>query len=271
MTIDWNIERITAGDVEIEYRAGGNGPALFLFQGIDEGFEVLPYHEKLAEHFFLLLPSLPGFGRSSLPKWMDNVEDLVYLMLDLIALLRPGRVHLMGAGFGGWIAAEMAVRSQENLDRLILVDAFGIKISEPWVRDIADIFVISHEELLRLAWHDPDKAQGIQPPGTPGLSQRELVDALRRRQTAHMLGWNPFMHNPKLRRRLARIRIPTHVIWGESDRVVSPAYGRIYHESIPGSRFTTISEAGHYPYLEQPDKFAAIATQFLKVSHMEMG
>lgn len=264
MGIDWRIERVSVGDVELEYRAGGSGPPLFILQGIDDGFEVLPYHEKLAAGCSVLLPSLPGFGRSTLPKWMDSVEDLVYLLLDAVARLCPGPVHLLGAGFGGWIAAEMAVRCQGNVDRLVLADAFGIKISEPWVRDIADIFVANYEELLRLAWHDPAKAKGVKIPGTPGLSQEELVEALRRRQTAHMLGWNPFMHNPKLRRCLARIKNPTLIVWGESDRVVSLEYGRVYHESIPGSRFTTISEAGHYPHLEKPEEFAAVVTEFLK-------
>ncbi len=263
MGVDWRIGSVSVGDVEIEYRVGGSGHALLLLQGIDDGFEVMPYHEKLAASCSVFLPSLPGFGRSLLPKWMDSAEDLVYLMLDAIARLDLGPVHLLGAGFGGWIAAEMAVRCQGNVDRLILADAFGIKVSEPWVRDIADLFVMNYDELLRATWHDPAKAKGTKAPGTPGLSQEELVVALRRRQTAHMLGWNPFMHNPKLKRRLARIKNPTLVVWGKSDRVVSPEYGRIYHESIPGSRFKIISRAGHYPYLEQPEEFARALTEFL--------
>jgi len=264
MGVDWRIGSVSVGDGELEYRAGGSGSPLFLLQGIDDGFEILPYHEKLAAHFSLLVPSLPGFGRAPLPQWMDSSEDLVYLMLDAIARLDLGPVHLLGAGFGGWIAAEMAIRGQDNIDRLVLVDAFGIKISEPWVRDIADLFVMNYDELLRATRHDPAKANGVKAPGAPGLSQEELVEALRRRQTAHMLGWNPFMHNPKLKRRLARVKIPTLVVWGESDRVVSLEYGRIYHESIPGSRFKIISRAGHYPYLEQPEEFARAVTEFLK-------
>jgi len=265
MGVDWRIESVSVGDVELEYHIGGSGPPLVLLQGIDDGFEILPYHEKLAACCSVLLPSLPSFGRSPLPKWMDSAEDLVYLMLDAIARLDLGPVHLLGAGFGGWIAAEMAVRGQDNINRLVLADAYGIKVSEPWVRDIADLFVMNYDELLRATWHDPAKAKGIKAPGTPGLSQKELLEALRRRQTAHMLGWQPFMHHPKLKRRLARVKIPTLVIWGESDRVVSLEYGRIYHESIPGSRFKIISRAGHYPYLEQPEEFARAVTEFLGV------
>lgn len=264
MTPEWNIEHASVGELELEYRTMGSGRTLFLLSGIDDGVDSLPYQQRIAEHFSLILPSLPGFGRSPLPNWIDCVEDLVYLMLDAITELHRGRVHLLGTGFGGWIAAEMAVRSQENLDRLVLADAFGIKVSEPWERDIADIFVLSPEEYVQLAWHDPSRANAIKAPGTPGLSREELVQALSRRETAHRLGWKPFMHNPKLRRRLARIKIPTLVLWGESDRIVSPEYGRSYHASIPGSRFETIARSGHYPHLEQPDEFARLVTEFLE-------
>ena len=86
---------------------------------------------------------------------------------------------------------------------------------------------------------------------------------LRNRQSAALFAWKPFMHNPKLRTWLRRIDVPTLVLWGESDRIVTPAYGRAYADSIPGARFQTIPAAGHYPYLEQPEAFTAALTAFL--------
>ena len=263
MGITWQEEKKTVGDVTLQLRVGGKGSPLLLLQGIDDGFEQLPYHDRLAEDFRVFLPSLPGFGRSELPKWMDNVDDLVYFVLDLIEHLDSGPVNVLGAAFGGWVAAEIAVRCQDHLSRLVLVDALGLKISEPWTRDITDIFVMSHEELARLAWHDPARAREMKVPGMPGLDPEHLVECLRRRQTIHMLGWQPFMHNPKLRRRLARIKVPTLVVWGESDRVVPPEYGRAYHLAIPGSRFKTIPRAGHYPYREQGEEFVRVVKEFL--------
>jgi len=70
------------------------------------------------------------------------------------------------------------------------------------------------------------------------------------------------MHNPKLRR-LARIDRPTLVLWGESDRIVRPEYGRVYAQLIPGARFQTIPAAGHYPYLERPEAFVSAVAAFL--------
>lgn len=260
MPTTWKNEKISLGEVELEYRVGGNGPPLLLLQGVDDGFEHLPYHDGLAETYRVLVPALPGFGNSRRPAWIDSVDDLSYLLLDFVEASELGPVTLLGAGFGGWVCAEMAVRCRHGLQGLILADAYGIKVSGPTVRDIADIFVLAHDELAEIAWHDPARAREIKVPGTPGMTQDELLESLRRRETAHTIGWRPFMHDPKLKRRLARINIPTLVVWGESDRVVSPEYGRAYHEAIPGSTFKIISRSGHYPYRERPEEFVQVVT-----------
>jgi len=263
MGTSWQEEQFVVDGVTLSCRVGGSGSPLLLLPGIDDGSEWLSCHQALANHFRVLLPALPGFGRSELPRWMDSVDDLAYFMLDLIERLSLRPANLLGVGFGGWVAAEMAVRCQHELRRLVLADAFGIKVSEPWVRDIADIFVLTHEQLAQLAWHDPAAAKDVKVPGSPGLSEDDLLESLRRRQTVQMLGWKPFLHNPKLLGRLARIRVPTLVVWGESDRIVSPEYGRAYHKAIPGSRFKTIPRAGHYPYRERPEEFVRAVTEFL--------
>jgi len=64
------------------------------------------------------------------------------------------------------------------------------------------------------------------------------------------------MHNPKLKARLHRIRIPTLFLWGSADRILNENYGRAYCAAIAGARFETIDRAGHFPHIEQPDEFA---------------
>src|SRR5438270_616871 len=75
--------------------------------------------------------------------------------------------------------------------------------------------------------------------------------------------WEPYMHNPKLKRRLHRIKVPTLVIWGENDGITPLAYGRSYAEHIPSATLAVIAQAGHYPHLEQPDAFLKHLRQFL--------
>jgi len=261
---DWRQERVSVGGLTVDLREKGDGPPLLVLHGEEVGREVLPFHEGLAEQFRVMVPSLPGVGGSELPEWVDSVDDLAYIFLDLVEHLNSGKVNLLGSGFGGWIAAEMAVRSQSHLQKLVLAGSVGIKISDPWVRDIADLFVLSYDEWIRLTWHDPEGAKEMKAPGAPDLSHEELLEALRDRQTILMLGWRPFMHNPKLRRRLSRIKVPTLVVWGESDRVVKPDYGRAFHEAISGSKFSLIPRAGHYPHIEQPGEFVNAVKEFLR-------
>jgi len=263
MAADWRQERVSVGGVTVDLRGKGEGPPLVILHGDEVGRQVLPFQESLTEKFRVLVPLLPGVGGSDLPEWVDSVDDLAYVFLDLLEQLNLGEVNLLGSGFGGWVAAEMAVRSQSHLQNLILADSVGIKISDPWVRDIADLFVLSYNEWIRLTWHDPTGAKKMKAPGAPDLGQEELLATLRDRQTVLMLGWRPFMHNPKLPRRLARIKVPTLVIWGESDRVVTPDYGRAFHQAIPGSRFSLIPRAGHYPHIEQPEEFVNAVKEFL--------
>lgn len=242
----------------------GQGAPLLVVHGVDGSDGVLPFHDGLAERRRVIAISLPGFGRTELPRWMDTVDDVAYLLLDLLEQLEVGAVDLLGLGFGGWVAAEMTVRCQDRLRRLVLADAVGIKVGGAETRDIADTLVLGYEEAARLAWHDPAAAPGMTWPGAPGLSEAALTGVLRALETVSLLGWKPFMHNPKLQGRLHRIKIPTLVLWGQSDRVVSPDYGRAFQHAIPGARFEAIPRAGHYPHRERPDDFVRAVTAFLR-------
>ncbi len=263
MPVTWREEYPTVDGVKLPCWVAGDGPPLLILHGADGGDGLLPFHDGLASRFRVLAPSLPGFGQTELPVWMDSVDDMAYFSLDLVEALGLNPVNVLGIGFGGWVAAEMAVRCQDRLRRLVLADALGIKISDRETRDIADIFTLTPEEAVRLLWYDPQAAEGVKLPGTPGLTEEEMMPVLRARQTINLLGWKPFMHNVKLRRRLGRIKLPTLVLWGEADGVVSPEYGRAYHQAIPGSRFQIISRAGHYPHRERPDAFVRSVTAFL--------
>ena len=263
MATDWRQLQVSVGGITLDLREKGEGPPLMVLHGEEVGRQVLPFHDHLAELFHVFVPSLPGVGGSELPEWVDGVDDLAYVFLDLLEQLNLGKVNLLGSGFGGWIAAEMAVRSQSHLQKLILADSLGIKVSDPWVRAIADIFVLSYDEWIRLAFHDPAQGSKLKAPGALDMSQEDLLEVLKDRQTVLMLGWRPFMHNPKLKRRLGRIKVPTLVVWGENDRVVTPEYGRTYQQAITGSKFSLITGSGHYPHVEQPEEFVGVVKEFL--------
>ena len=78
----------------------------------------------------------------------------------------------------------------------------------------------------------------------------------RGREALAVFGWKPYMHNPRLKRWLHRIDVPTHILWGEQDRIISQAYCEAWKAGIPGATFETIPDAGHFPHWEQPEFFA---------------
>jgi pimeloyl-ACP methyl ester carboxylesterase len=256
------------GEIELEIFECGptDGAPLLVLHDQDyvNGVDY-PFVEALARRWRVLAPSHPGFGGSSLPDSFDSMDDLAYVYLDLLEQVGPA--HVMGLGFGGWIAAEVAIRCTHRIDRLVLVDALGIKVGDRTTRDIADTFVVSPLDLVGLSWHDAERGQREMalPVADRGLSEDDVTLLLSNRRAAALFGWKPFMHSPRLHARLRRIDRPTLVVWGESDRVVSPDYGRAYAASIRGARFEPIEQAGHYPYLEQPARFAAAVERFLSV------
>src|SRR6185312_4861724 len=103
-------EIVTVSGVALEIEERGSGrPLLFLHPG--EGLQPeRPWLDLLAKSFRVIAPHHPGFGGSALPDWIGTVDDLAYLYLDLAARMQLNDAVLAGACFGGWIAAEMAVR-----------------------------------------------------------------------------------------------------------------------------------------------------------------
>ena len=230
---------------------GAGRPVLFLHA--ENGIEpALPAIDLLAKSARVIAPTHPGFGRSDLPKGMRTVEDLSYFYLDFLDQLDLSELTVVGVSFGAWIAAAIAVKSAARMARLVMANAVGVKAGGRETRDIADIFAITDKEYLELTYCDPSVGQR----DYKALPDGEVLAAARAREATARFAWNPYFHNPRLKSRLHRIRIPTLFLWGSHDRMLSEAYGRAYCAMIPGARFELIERAGHFPHQEQPQLFA---------------
>ncbi len=249
---------IRVSGVSLEVEESGEGrPLLFLHPG--EGLQpTRPWLDRMAANHRVIAPHHPGFGGSALPDWIGSVDDLAYLYLDLAAQLKLQGAVLVGNCFGGWVAAEMAVRNSEHFAGLLLVDPLGIKVGGVLDRDIIDMHAIPRAEFLRLAWADPGNGEI----DYTKFSDAELAGVARGRESLAVFGWKPYMHNPRLKNWLHRIDIPTHLIWGEQDDIVSIAYGEAWKAAIRGATLETIPHAGHYPHWEQPDRFSSCVNAF---------
>ena len=253
-------ERLSIRGIELEVLRRGAGRPVLLLHGFQTIDPRAPFLDLLARQAEVIAPSHPGFGQSSRPEGFETVYDLVHLYLDMLEALGRDRVTLVGLSFGGWLAAEVAVACSHRLDRLVLVDAVGIKIGDRETRDIVDIFNTSPTEVHQRSWHDP----ATWAPNFDAMSDDELILYHRNREALCRYAWHPYMYNPRLQAWLGRISRPTLLLWGESDRIVTPAYGRAYAEAIPGARLEVIPGAGHHPELEQPAAFVERVVTFMK-------
>jgi pimeloyl-ACP methyl ester carboxylesterase len=252
VSADGQANSIVVNGIRVEMIERGRGrPLLFLHPGI--GIDpAAPVLDHLAAHARVLAPSHPGFGASEQPRSFDTIDDLAYFYLDLLDQLDLTDTVVVGVSFGAWIAAEIAVKSTQRMSHLVLANAVGIKVGGRETRDIADIFAITESQFNELAYFDAKLGAR----DYAAMPEDEVRAAARNREATARYGWSPYLHDPKLKGRLPRIRIPTLVLWGSADRIVSEAYGRAYCAAIPGGRFEPIARAGHFPHIEQPDEFA---------------
>jgi pimeloyl-ACP methyl ester carboxylesterase len=238
---------------------GSGRPLLFLHaeNGIEPSTAAIAELSKSAR---VIAPTHPGYGRSELPKGMRSVDDLSYFYLDFLDQLDLRDLTVVGVSLGAWIAAEIAVKTTARLSRLVMANAVGVKVGERETRDIADIFALTEPEYLDIAYCDANVGRR----DYKALPDAEVLAAARAREATARIAWNPYFHDPRLKSRLHRIRVPTLFLWGTHDRMLSEAYGRAYCAMIAGARFEPIERAGHFPDHEQPKIFAEKVLAFAK-------
>ena len=237
-------------------RAGAGAPLLFL-HGAGGAPMWLPFMDRLSESYDVIVPEHPGFGRSDTPDWLDELTDLTYFYLDFIAGLGLDGVHLVGNSLGGWIAAELAVRSTGRLASLTLIDAAGIH-----VKGVAkgDLFLWSPEERVRNLFHDQSFAEQ-RLAQTPSEEEGDIL--LKNEFITAKLAWDPRFYSRQLHKWLHRIDVPTLIVWGDSDKIFPAEYATAYGALIPGAQVEIVPDCGHVPQVEKVDAFLDIFAAFV--------
>jgi pimeloyl-ACP methyl ester carboxylesterase len=161
-------------------------------------------------------------------------------------------VTLVGAGLGGFIAAEMAVMNESRLSRLVLIGAAGL---QPEEGEILDQMMIDFEEYVKSGFRDD--ASYAQVFGEAAPAEIKQLWDYSREMTAR-LTWKPYMFSRKLPHLLSEISKPTLIVWGANDKVVPVACAQQYARSIPGAKLEMVAGAGHLVEFEQPADIAAM-------------
>jgi pimeloyl-ACP methyl ester carboxylesterase len=248
--------RIVVRDTPVDLLRDGSGPPLLFLHGAGGGGRWLTFQQRLAERFDVLAPSHPGHAGSPAAEWIEHVSDLAFHYLDLLDTLGLERVHLAGASFGGWIAAEIATMASPRLDSLVLIDPVGIKV-EGWIYPF--LFGMELPQIVATVFHDPMAALALAP---PDMSVDTLALLYRQNTALARVAWNPYLYNPLLRRRLARIRVPTLLAWGAHDKLAPLVCAEAWRKEIAGATLRVFEGSGHVPHLEEPDAVAAAVGEF---------
>jgi pimeloyl-ACP methyl ester carboxylesterase len=236
-------------------RAGSGRPVLVLHHDIGCP-DRLDFYDALARHFSVLVPHHPGYGRSERPSWLRSVRDVAVIYQWLLANLAIERPSLVGLGFGGWIAAEMATMAPTALHRLVLIGAMGLKPPEG---DIFDQAIVNYIDYARAGFHDPAAFARIY----GQVSTDQLVEWDICREMCFRIAWKPYMYNQTLPHLLGGVKAPALVVWGDDDRIVPRSAGELYAAALPNARLEIVPAAGHCVEMEQPERLARLVDCFI--------
>lgn len=188
----------------------------------------------------VLLPTHPGFGGTPKAAGLKSVADLAASYVEMLDEQDLADVTVVGNSFGGWLAAEIALQKSPRVRRVVIVDGIGIEVDG---HPLTDVSGLSPAEIRLFSFHDPSKLPAPPSGNGPSPDVRALIGYT-----------GPTMSDATLLERLGDIELPVHVIWGESDRIADPEYGKAYAAAIPQATYTLLPRTGHLPQLETPEE-----------------
>lgn len=263
----------------IAFRGAGNGPVVVLLHGI--GGTSATWEKvfgPLAERFTVIAPDLIGHGESAKPRGDYSLGAHANGIRDLLLALGHESATFVGHSLGGGVAMQIAYQHPERCERLVLVDSGGLG------REVSALLRAASlpgaEVLLPLLAHgrvtDAGRLAG-RVLGRLGLRlQTDLAEVARGHASlSDGEARAAFLHTLRTlvdpsgqridasdRLYLAR-EIPFLIVWGERDPIIPVAHGRAAHALVPGSRLEVFPAAGHFPHLDDPQRFVRVLVDFI--------
>ena len=243
---------VALADGEIRVLSAGAGQDVLVLHHDIGPLGWTPFHAALATRCRVHAADLPGFGDSPRVEWARHPRDFAALMLAAARRLGLRDYLLVGLGFGGWVAAELAAFAWPELAGLVLAAPAGLRPDEGYILDqvmeepIAYVRAGFSDEAV-FAAHFPD-------PRERALKSR--LDACR--ETVCRVAWKPYMYSLELPHLLAEVRLPVTVVWGEADAVIPPGCADAWARALPNCTVQRLPGAGHFLDLERPERLAEI-------------
>ena len=256
-TPNWTERTIEAAGCRIHIARAGKGAPLVVLHhdfGTPDRTEL---YDELAQSYDVIVPHHAGWGKSSRPEWMRSVRDMAVLHQGILASEGVEKPMLLGLGFGGWIAAEMATMAPKGISRLVLVAPFGIKPDEGYILDQA---IISYIDYPRAAFADTKAFDKVY--GNVTTDQLEAWDIGR--EMSFRIAWKPYMYSQTLPHLLGSVKAPALIVWGDKDQHIAMSTADQWKKALPDAKVEIVKGAGHAVDLEKPAELAKLIKAFAK-------
>lgn len=245
---------------KVAYLVGGAGKPIVYLHHSWGSPGAMDVHTSLAESFQVFVPDMPGWSGSERPTWARDVRDIAILTGRFIDSLNLTDICLVGAGFGGYVAMELATMSPSRLESLVLIGAPGL---QPEEGEIMDQMMLSHRNYIEQSFRNRDSY--VHHFGEePAQELRELWD--HSREMTARVSWKPYFFNRRLEPMLGDMNVRTLLIWGEQDQVVPLTVGEQYERGLPNARREIVVGAGHVVEIEEPGTVADLIKKHIDAS-----
>ena len=246
---------------KICYYDTGRGPTLVLVHGVGGDADQWAFcFDGLAASHRVIAIDLLGFGRSDKPLIDYRIAGYIEVLDRFLAGVGIASASFVGHSLGGWIVAAFALRFPQKVEKLVLNDAAGI--DDGAIAIPVDLNISSRANLrnaFECMIHDKgmvtdelvDLAYSLHLERGDGYTIRSVLETLTSARE-------------KLDGKLAALKAPTLILWGEEDAITPLSMAHAFHRQIVGSRLQVIAQCGHLPPLEKPDAFVAAVTGFLR-------
>lgn len=260
--------------VRLRVAVSGAGPVIVLLHGLFMDHRTWDaVIDDLSREFKVVAPDLPGFGDSEKPspnRFPYDVDAFAEVVADLYAGLDLGRAAVVGHALGGAVAIALAARHPELVARLVLVDSVCFETPLDVRRRIALLPLVGGF-VFKQFW-SRGTFRGLFKETVLSASDASLVEKIDRYYDAFndpasrgsALATLRATHDTRaVVAQMARVSVPTLVVWGRHDRSVPPRLGRRLAHQIRGAGFE-LMDAGHAPHEELPEQFSALVLRFLR-------
>jgi pimeloyl-ACP methyl ester carboxylesterase len=273
------LEETTLHGHRVRYRIGGDGPVILLIHGITgSSAQWETTMELLESDFTVIAPDLLGHGESAKPRGDYSLGAYASGLRDLLAWLEVPAATVVGHSLGGGIAMQFAYQFPERCERLGLVNSGGLgrevnivlrAAALPGAELVLPLIAANWSRSVGVAVSDALGRLGLRlgsDIAEMGRGYASLIDGEARSAFLHTLR---AVIEPGGQRVSAVDRLylaeelPSLILWGERDPLIPVKHAYTAHEAMPGSRLEIFSDAGHFPQLEEPIRFAGVLADFM--------